>query len=321
MAEKLKHILHAQQFDRAFLEKELFPLAGEMRMIRASKLRKSLEGKAVCLLFYEPSTRTRMSFEMATHFLGGTPFSTENAAEFSSAIKGETIEDTARIVSGYGYDALIMRHKEEGAAARAAAVSSIPIINAGDGKGQHPTQALLDVYTIYDHFGEVDNRRVVMVGDLAHGRTVNSLAYLLGKFDNASIDFVSPPGFEVQRGITEYLERHGVPFTENKSLREVVTSADVVYMTRPQKERFDIAKGWRKLFRLKQSSPFDSYKTDCRMDLEMLQYLPQGSIVMHPLPRNDELPPEADSDPRVIPFKQAENGLYIRMALLEMLLG
>ena len=308
MAEKLRHILTSQQFDKVFLEQELFPLAKEMEVAAVKKNRNSLKNKIVCLLFYEPSTRTRISFETAVTLLGGTALSTENAAEFSSAIKGETLEDTIRIIQGYHHNAIVLRHKEEGAAKRAARVSNIPVINAGDGKGQHPTQALLDIYTIFSKFGEVDGKRVVMVGDLAHGRTINSLTYLLAKFKGVSVDFVSPPGFEVQVGIKDYLKKHHMPFSENKTLKEAVKKADVVYMTRAQKERFVEGEG------------YSAYQKEYRMDPEMLNILPKSSIVMHPLPRTDELPPEVDVDPGVVIFKQAQNGLYIRMALLEMLL-
>ncbi|MFA5932550.1 MAG: aspartate carbamoyltransferase [Microgenomates group bacterium] len=310
MVEKLRDILEAQQFDRSFLELDLFPLSNDMKDAAVRKDRHSLKNKIVCHLFYEPSTRTRISFETATTLLGGTALSTENAAEFSSAIKGETLEDTARIIEGYYHDAIVLRHKEDGAASRAASVVNIPVLNAGDGKGQHPTQALLDVYTIHEHFkGELNGLRVAMVGDLAHGRTINSLSYLLAKFEGVSIDFVSPPGFGVQQGIKDYLFKHSVPFFENKTLKDATKIADVVYMTRVQDER------------LAGSEDYTPYKKDYRMDLAMLENLPQSSIVMHPLPRNDELPPEVDVDKRVIPFKQAQNGLFVRMALLEMLLA
>ncbi len=307
--EKLQHVLEAQQFTRTFLETELFPLTKKMEQVARERNDHSLSGKIVYHLFYEPSTRTRISFETATTILGGIALSTENASAFSSAIKGETVEDTVRVINGYHHNAIIIRHKEEGAAARAAVVSKIPIINAGDGTGQHPTQALLDVYTIYEHFQTLDGIRVAMVGDLAHGRTVNSLAYLMAKFRGIHIDFVSPTLFRVQQDIKDYLERHPVSYNETTNLGEVLKDIDVLYMTRAQTERF------------RQGERFDNHHGGFKMDLVMLNRMQPNSIVMHPLPRNDELPPELDNDPRVVCFRQAQNGLYVRMALLKMLLS
>ena len=309
MAERLKHVIESQQFDRSFLEGELFPEAKKMERVAKGRGNRILKGKTVCNLFYEPSTRTRISFETATTLLGGTNLSTENAAEFSSAIKGESLEDTVRVINGYYHNAIVIRHKEEGAAARAARASQIPIINAGDGMGQHPTQALLDVYTIYERLGQVDGARVAMVGDLAHGRTVNSLAYLLAKFEGVSIEFISPNIFRVQQGIKDYLERHNVLFSEGKSLTQVLPEVDVVYMTRAQTERF--ALGER----------FGPYNSDYKLSLERIQLMPEHAIVMHPLPRTDEIPEDIDCDPRAAYFRQAQNGLYVRMALLDMLIG
>src|SRR5579871_1798945 len=187
---RLRHVVESQQFSRELLE-EIFERAFAIRRephLYAGRL----QGRVLAALFYEPSTRTRLSFEAAMLRLGGRTMGTDNAREFSSAAKGETLEDSIRIVSGYS-DVIVLRHHEEGAARRAAAASDVPVINAGDGKGQHPTQALLDLYTIQDELGRVDGVRVAMVGDLANGRTVRSLAYLLSKFRDVSIWFVAPP--------------------------------------------------------------------------------------------------------------------------------
>jgi len=314
MSENPHHIIESQQFDRPFLEDELFPITKEMELLAKddrwllNRNDRPLGGKIVCHLFYEPSTRTRISFETAVAKLGGTALSTENAREFSSAVKGESLEDTIRVINGYGHDAIVLRHLEEGAALRAANVSEVPVINAGDGAGQHPTQALLDVYTIWKELGRIDGIRIAMVGDLINGRTVHSLAYLLAKFEGVHIDFISPSIFRIKQGIPEYLERHKVSFTENKSLEEVLPGVDVVYMTRVQKER------------MQHGMKFGSQE-EYRMDLKALQTLSEKSIVMHPLPRNDELPKEVDNDSRVACFRQAQNGLYVRMALLKILLG
>jgi aspartate carbamoyltransferase catalytic subunit len=259
-------------------------------------------------LFYEPSTRTRLSFEAAMLRLGGQTMGTDNAREFSSAAKGETLEDTIRIVSGYA-DAIVLRHNEEGAAKRAAAVSSVPVINAGDGPGQHPTQALLDLYTIRDDLGHIDGIRIAMVGDLANGRTVRSLTYLLSKFSDIRICFVAPPQVAMRKDIKDHLDEHKVPWFETQDLDVVLPQVDVVYQTRIQKERFTDEASYR------------AVKGVYRIDASTLARMSKEAIVMHPLPRVDEIAPEVDSDPRAAYFRQARNGLWIRMALLERLLG
>lgn len=306
---KLKHILESQQFDRSFLEKELFPEAKKMEKLAKRGGNGILKGKIVCNLFYEPSTRTRISFETAITLLGGVALSTESAGEFSSAVKGETIEDTVRIINGYGHSAIVIRHPNEGACKKAAEVSKVPIINAGEGKGQHPTQALLDIYTIFERFGAVDGLTVALVGDLAHSRTVNSLAYLLAKFKNIKIYFVSPKKFPAQDGIRGHLVEHGINFTEANDIRVTLPEVDIVYLTRPQKERFSNGEKF----------PFDVRKFG--INLENLKLLRKRALVLDPLPRVGELPEEVDGDPRVAVFRQAQNGLYVRMAILKMLLS
>lgn len=329
VGERLTHVLEAQQFSRGFLEEELFPHAQKMEPAATWSgrgFRKSLQDKIVTILFAEPSTRTRVSFETAVLYLGGHPLSTENAAEFSSLVKGESIEDTVRVICGYGHSAIVMRHKEEGASHKAAAVSTIPIINAGDGTGQHPTQALLDGYTIQKELGRINGLSIAMVGDLKYDRTVNSLAYILGKFDDIHIDFVSPPEYRIKQGIKDYLDREDTSYTEGKSLLEAVRTADVVYMTRPQLERH---KGGNRLSqfvrllasRIHSQDGGGQYSGDYRFSLEALNELPEHSIIMHPLPRNDEIPKEIDNDPRAAYFRQSDNGLPIRMALLDIVAG
>jgi aspartate carbamoyltransferase catalytic subunit len=233
---------------------------------------------------------------------------TDNAREFSSAAKGETLEDTIRIVSGYS-DVIVLRHNEEGAARRAAAVSDIPVINAGDGRGQHPTQALLDVYTIKDELNRLDGVSVAMVGDLANGRTVRSLAYLLSKFRDVTIWFVAPPEVAMGDDIKAHLDEHGVRWRETRELDEVLPLVDVVYQTRIQKERFADEADYLRL------------KGIYRIDEDAMARLREDAIVMHPLPRVDEISPDVDSDPRAAYFRQARNGLHIRMALLDMVLS
>src|SRR5256714_11772035 len=212
---RLRHIVESQQFSRAILE-EVFARADEMKS-QPHHFSGRLKGQLMAALFYEPSTRTRLSFEAAMLKLGGRTIGTDNAREFSSAAKGETLEDTIRIVSGYA-DVIVLRHNEDGAARRAAAVSLVPLINAGDGKGQHPTQALLDLYTIRDEIGHIDGIRIAMVGDLANGRTVRSLTYLLSKFRDIKACFVAPPQVAMREAIKSYFAEHHVPWSKTPDL-------------------------------------------------------------------------------------------------------
>jgi aspartate carbamoyltransferase catalytic subunit len=304
----LRHVVEAQQFDRATLL-DLFDLTARMEPIARSGGCVQYPNSIMATLFYEPSTRTRFSFETAMHRLGGRVISTENAAEFSSVSKGETLEDTIRILNGYA-DVIVLRHYEVGAALRASRVSRVPIVNAGDGVGQHPTQALLDLYTIRKEIGHIDGLRIAMVGDLAQGRTVRSLAYLLGKFEDVRVWFVAPPPLAMKDDILTYLRQHGVRYTEESSLEAVLPLVDVVYQTRIQKERF--------------GDRITDYER-CRglyvINQESLRLMSPDAIVMHPLPRVGEIAPEVDADPRAAYFRQAENGLYVRMTLLTLVLG
>ncbi len=303
---RLHHIVESQQFSRALLE-DLFVLADDMKS-QPHHYAGRLKGQLMAALFYEPSTRTRLSFEAAMLRLGGRTMGTDNAREFSSAAKGETIEDTIRIVSGYS-DVIVLRHYEEGAARRAAEVSSVPVINAGDGPGQHPTQALLDLYTIRDEIGHVDGIRIAMVGDLANGRTVRSLTYLLSKFRDIRVCFVAPPQVAMRQDMKDHLDEHHVPWVETQDLDAVLPQVDVVYQTRIQKERFA------------DEAAYLAVKGIYRIDARAMSLLRKSAIVMHPLPRVDEIAPEIDSDPRAAYFRQARNGMYIRMALLDRVLS
>ncbi len=306
---KLFHILSSQQFDRSWLEKSLFPEILKMqRVVRAGKVLTTLKGKSVCLLFYEPSTRTRTSFEQAVIKLGGIPVTTENAKEFSSAIKGETMFDTTRIINAYYFSAIVIRSDYEGASSEAASVSKVPVINAGDGAGQHPTQALLDLFTIYENFKKIDGIRVAMVGDLKYGRTVRSLSYLLAKFKKVHIEFVAPQSLQMKSDILDHLKENGITYNRSSDLAKVAPMVDVIYMTRAQKERMAGEK-------------FDG--DGVRMTREILSTVNKKSIVLHPLPRSNdfnELPEELTDDPRIKIFEQAENGLFTRMALLKMVI-
>jgi aspartate carbamoyltransferase catalytic subunit len=265
-----------------------------------------LNGKILATLFYEPSTRTRLSFETAMLRLGGQVISTENAKEFSSAIKGESMEDTIRVVSKYA-DCIVMRHYEEGVAKRASEVSDISIINAGDGKGQHPTQALLDLYTIYRELGKIEGIKIAMVGDLSSGRTVRSLCYLLGKFSNIEVIFVSPENLKMRDDIKEYLTKHKIKFREESDLHSVLPIIDIVYMTRIQKERISI-------------EDYEKARGKFIINEGNLNLIRESARILHPLPHVEEidLPVKVESkDARIAYFRQSENGLYIRMALLK----
>lgn len=299
----MEHIIEAQQFDRKLLA-DIFALTDRLEHSKE----KYLEGKILATLFYEPSTRTRFSFEAAMYQLGGSVISTENAKEFSSAIKGETLEDSIRVVSQY-VDVVVLRHPETGASERAAKVSQVPLINAGDGTGQHPTQAILDLYTIYREFGDVNGKSIALVGDLLHGRTVRSLAYMLGKYKNIHIYFVSPKELMVEDDIKEYLKKHNIPYTETLSLDEVIGNVDVVYQTRIQKERFH-----------KQEN-VEKFIGQYRIDKKVVSRMKKNAIIMHPFPRVDEIAIEVDSLKQAAYFRQTYYGLLVRKALLTFLLG
>ncbi|HEX3506960.1 MAG TPA: aspartate carbamoyltransferase [Candidatus Dormibacteraeota bacterium] len=303
---RLRHVIESQQFSLTSLE-ELFNRSEEIKR-EPHHFMGRLAGQVMAALFYEPSTRTRLSFEAAMLRLGGQAMGTDNAREFSSAAKGETLEDTIRIVSGYA-DVIVLRHNEEGAARRAAAVSTVPVINAGDGPGQHPTQALLDLYTIRDELSKIDGIRIAMVGDLANGRTVRSLAYLLSKYKDIKIWFVAPPTVAMRADLKAHLDENHVPWIETEDLEAVLPEVDVVYQTRIQKERFSDA------------DTYDRVKGVYRIDKKALSLMRKYAIVMHPLPRVDEIDPAVDADPRAAYFRQARNGLHIRMALLDRLLS
>jgi aspartate carbamoyltransferase catalytic subunit len=301
----MNHIVAVSEFDREWIE-TLFDLADTMR--NPATHVDSLRGKVLATLFYEPSTRTRLSFESAMVRLGGQIISTENAQEFSSAIKGETVEDTVRIVAGYA-DAIVIRHHEQGAASRAAQVSPVPIINGGDGPGEHPTQALLDFYTIRAELGRLDGLKVALVGDLRFGRAARSLALLFRLIPSTELIFVSPPAVPMGDDIRAALTEHGVAWRDEPDLTAAMADADVVYQTRIQKERFPTPE------------EYDAAKGIYVIDEFTLRSMKPDAILLHPLPRVDEISPAVDADPRAAYFRQARNGVYVRMAILHQLLN
>lgn len=301
----IRHVVEVGQFDRADVER-LFAAADRMRALPRGAA--PLAGSILATIFYEPSTRTRLSFETAMLRLGGGVISTENARDFSSAIKGESVEDTVRIVAGYA-DAIVIRHYEQGAARRAAAVSPVPILNAGDGPGEHPTQALLDLYTIAHELGRIDGLRVALVGDLRFGRTARSLARLLRLSRGSELIFVSPPVVPMGADIRAELDAAGVPYRDEPDLAKVLPEVDVVYQTRIQRERFATPE------------EYAAARGVYVIDAAAMRRLNPDAIVLHPLPRVDEIAVEVDADPRAAYFRQAHNGVYIRMALLTRVLG
>lgn len=301
---ELKHLYESQQFTLPFLER-IFELADQMRVDPSPY---QLPGKVLATLFYEPSTRTRLSFEAAMCRLGGSVIGTEMAKEFSSHSKGETLEDSIKVVSAY-CDVIALRHHEIGGAKRAAKVSDVPVINAGDGAGQHPTQALLDLYTIKRQFERIDGLTVVMVGDLLYGRTTRSLCYLLGRFFKVKLIFVAPSICRMADDILQFLDEQGIEWSEETEFAKAAAQADCIYMTRVQRERFlDMGR-------------YEEAANKYRIDPQLMELVKPEAIVMHPLPRLYEISTEVDSDPRIRFFEQAGNGLWVRMALIYDLLG
>jgi len=306
----MNHIIDTKQFKDDRELQKIFREADRMESIcRKGEASEDLKGKILATLFYEPSTRTRFSFESAMHKLGGRVIGTESAAHFSSFVKGETLPDTMRVISSFA-DVIVMRHPETGSAKLAAKYSSVPIINAGDGSGQHPTQSLLDAYTIQKELGRLDNLNVAMVGDLLYGRTVHSLAYLLAHRKGIKLFFVSPKQLSIPGDLKEYLEKEkGIPFEETERLEDVAGDVDVLYVTRIQKERF------------RSPEEYEKMKGCYVVDRKILELMKKDARVLHPLPRVNEISTEVDEDPRAAYFRQAENGLFVRMALLKMVLS
>jgi aspartate carbamoyltransferase catalytic subunit len=298
----LTHVVESQQFTVPLLQ-ELFERSRRMERVVARGGTQDYRDRMIATLFYEPSTRTRLSFEAAMHRLGGQVLSTEQARAFSSEVSGEQLEDTIRIIGGIA-DAIVLRHTEQDGATRAAAVSPVPVINAGDGNGgQHPTQALLDLYTIWRERGALDGLSIAMVGELDCGRTVRSLAYLLSKYERVKVHFVSPPEVQMQQDILEHLDRHGTWYELQPDLSKVIRDIDVLYLTRIKPDR------------VRERSSL----AGCTADAATVRCMRQDAMILHPLPRTVELDPVVDRDPRARYFQQATNGLFVRMALLTML--
>jgi aspartate carbamoyltransferase len=303
-----KDIISVKQFQREDLE-YVFGVAHEMRgMVERVGTFDLLKGKILANLFYEPSTRTSSSFTAAMERLGGSVIPI-NEVKYSSVTKGESLTDTVRTLECYA-DVIVLRHPETGSAAIAARAARKPVINAGDGVGEHPTQALLDTFTIFEELsrGNVDGMTVTMLGDLKYGRTVHSLARLLSLF-KVRINYVSPEILRMPREVMDEVGGKGIPQAEFDSLEKVLPETDVLYVTRVQKERFE------------DPAEYEKVKGAYVIDPEIMKAAKQEMIVMHPLPRVGEISVDFDDDPRAAYFRQMEYGLYVRMALLALVLG
>jgi len=310
--DRLYDCLFAQQFSRALLE-HLFKTADALRAATRKKegadhVARLLSHKRAMLYFAQPSTRTFMSFLNACHVLGIKTSEIRDSST-SSEVKGETPEDTVRTFSSY-VDMIIMRHPAPGFVEKTAWLMNrtgrpVPIVSGGSGKDQHPTQALLDVYTLHRSFaGELDGKHIVMVGDLKRGRTVRSLTYLMKNYKNVSLSFVSPKEFRMETDILDFLRRHNIPFTETEDFLGVMKTADAIYMTRIQDEhdKSGESKGV-------DYSPFYFKK-------EHLKVIKRGCVIMHPLPRRHEIEVTVDEDPRAVFWRQERNGMWARAALM-----
>ena len=269
-------------------------------------VQKLLEGKVIATLFFEPSTRTRLSFESAINRLGGKIVGFSDAG-VTSVSKGETLHDTIRMVSNYS-DLIVMRHPVEGSARYASEISSVPVINAGDGANQHPTQTLLDLYSIRKTQGTLDNLNIFMVGDLKYGRTVHSLMMAMSRW-NTTFNFISPEELKMPEEYKLYLENLGLKYYEHLDFTEIISRADIIYMTRVQKERF--------------SDPieYEKVKNVYVLRNSMLTNTKPNMRILHPLPRVNEINPDVDTNPKAYYFEQALNGVYTRQAILCSLLG
>ncbi|HCT31280.1 MAG TPA: aspartate carbamoyltransferase [Bacteroidales bacterium] len=287
-------------------KEEIFKILDLAEGFEKNPNQRILDGKVVATLFYEPSTRTRLSFESAVNRLGGRVIGFSEASS-SSVSKGESLKDTIMTVANYS-DLIVMRHPIEGSARYASEVSNVPIINAGDGANQHPTQTLLDLFSIRKTQGKLDNLKIVMVGDLKYGRTVHSLLMAMSQF-NASFTFISPKELQMPSEYKMYLDKVGLKYKETTDLAENIKDADIIYMTRVQRERF--------------SDPleYEKVKNVYVLRNSMLEGTKPNMRVLHPLPRVNEIHTDVDDNPQAYYFPQALNGVFTRMAIMALILG
>jgi aspartate carbamoyltransferase catalytic subunit len=303
---KEKDILHGNQFSKKDIDSIIKNASYFEREVKKKDSLNLLKGKILATLFFEPSTRTRLSFEAAMQRLGGGVISL-GSIESSSVAKGETLTDTVRTVSQYA-DVIVIRHPRLGSAKEAADAVPIPVINAGDGAGQHPTQALLDIYTINKELGSLKNLSVSMVGDLKYGRTVHALAELLSLFQ-ARLYFVSPNLLRMPEEITSGLRGRGIKVVETEDMFKAVSESTLIYMTRIQKERFG------------DLSEYERVKGSYIINKAFLDQFKKKITILHPLPRVNEINTDVDDYPGAAYFRQMRNGVFVRMALLAMVLG
>ncbi len=300
----MEHLISMRDITKRDIIKILEESERMERLLKRKKSLSILKGKILATVFYEPSTRTRLSFETAMKRLGGDVITM--VGKGSSAEKGESLIDTIRVISGYA-DAIVIRHPNEGAARLAAEYSSVPIINAGDGSNQHPTQTLLDLYTIKREVGKINNIKIAFIGDLKYSITVHSLVYALTHFKNITLYFISPKELKIPEEILNDLTNKGIKFYELNKLEELKDDIDVLYVTRIQKERFvDIAE-------------YEKVKGSYKIKKE--DVINKDFIIMHPLPRVDEIDYEVDNLKNAVYFKQSFYGIPVRMAILKLLLG
>jgi aspartate carbamoyltransferase catalytic subunit len=300
-------VLSALQFSRSDIE-YLINLAEELRRrVESGERLEVARGRILFTAFFEPSTRTRLSFQFAMAKLGGLTIDL-GPEEATSMAKGESPEDTLRTVDSYNPDLIVVRHREPGFAARAAQICRAPVINAGDGYNEHPTQALLDVYTIWRVFGRVEGTRVGLMGDLKYGRTISSLSYALSNFRDVEIHYISPRELQPREEVLKILDQRRVKYELHEKLDEVIEKLDVLYVTRLQKERM-------------KPEEYERLKGSYIVNYDYLKKFKHIPIIMHPLPRVWELTTDVDALPQAMYFEQAKNGLYIRMALIKTILG
>ena len=300
-------IISAEQFDPINLQVVFYEADRAKEGVKKRLEDKCLSGFMLATLFYRPSTRTRLAFEAAMHRLGGKVIS-ESGVEFSSIIKGEQLPDTIRVVEGF-VDVIALRHPDKGSAAIAADFAKIPIINAGDGPGEHPTQALLDLYTIQQKFGKIDGLTITFLGDLKKGRTVHSLVKLLSHYQ-VRINFVAPQFLQIPKEFTDQLQQKGIEVVKSNRLDELNSGFDVIYVTRLQEEFYKDDPN--------SSAIIANLKNSYNLPPDFAEK--SKALVMHPLPRVNEIPAEIDNSPQAIYFEQSRNGLYVRMALLKLVL-
>lgn len=299
-------VLNGYQFTNQQLDHIMNTAAHYERRVKSGDVIRDMAGLVVASLFFEPSTRTRLSFEAAISRMGASYISLADASS-SSVSKGETLTDTILTVDSY-VDAIVMRHPQTGSAKIAADAAEHPVINGGDGAGQHPTQALLDIYTMRKEKGHIGGQTITLLGDLKHGRTVHSLSYMMEQLGNKMI-FASPEKLKMPEDITSELRKRGANIVETEDVKEALSKSDFVYVTRVQRERFA------------DEAEYERCKGSYILNNELLKYAKKGIVILHPLPRVDEIAVEVDGYEGAAYFRQAHNGMFLRMALLGLVTG